>query len=107
MDRVINIANDFTKTPGGRHIEEGPFSGEEFREKILFPAFQEVIKERGTLTVNLDGGYGYGSSFLEEAFGGLARKTKDRRVLQITIVSEEEPRLVEDVKGYMEEALNG
>lgn len=30
---VIDIAQDYTKTPGGRFINEGKFSGEEFREK--------------------------------------------------------------------------
>lgn len=107
MDRIIKISTEYTKTPGGRLKSEGEFSGEEFREKILYPAFLEVIRTSATLTVDLDGGYGYGPSFLEEAFGGLARITKDSRVLSITIISNEEPRLVEDIRSYMEEALGG
>ncbi len=107
MEKVINIANEYTKTPGGRHKKEGDYSGEDFRESLLYPAFVESMKTGQTLIINLDGGFGYGSSFLEEAFGGLARMTHDRKVLGIQIVSEEEPRLVEDIKQYMEDALNG
>ena len=67
----IKIA-DFTRTPGARYIEDGPFSGQEFRRKELEPLFQN--KEDSTkIWVYLDGTKGYPSSFLEEAFGGLAR----------------------------------
>ena len=31
----INIVKEFTDTPGGRYIKQGPYSGEEFRETIL------------------------------------------------------------------------
>lgn len=69
-DRVINIAAEFSKTPAGRYLTDGPFSGELFREQVLLPALQSNLP----VTVNLDGTLGYGSSFLEEAFGGLIRK---------------------------------
>lgn len=107
MNRVISIANDYTKTPGGRHAKEGRFSGEDFRQSILYPAFAESLEKGYKLTVDLDGGFGYGSSFLEEAFGGLARMTHDQRILNICIISDEEPRLVDDIRKYMEDALNG
>lgn len=107
MERVISIANDYTKTPGGRHVNEGKYSGEDFRETVLRPAFNEFVQNGITLVINLDGGFGYGSSFLEEAFGGLARATRDKRILGIKIISDEEPRLVDDIKQYMEDALNG
>ena len=65
-EKIINIARDFSKTPAGRYLTDGPFSGEHFRESVLLPALQthELLK------VDLDGTLGYGSSFLEEAFGG-------------------------------------
>lgn len=107
MERIINIANDYTKTPGGRHINEGAFSGEDFRNSVLKPAFEKAVMSGDTLVVNLDGGFGYGSSFLEEAFGGLARITRDKKILGIRIISDEEPRLVDDIRQYMEDALNG
>ena len=102
---TINIADEYTKTPGGRFIDEGEFSGEDFRNRILAPKFEECQKNGDELVVNLDGGYGYGSSFLEEAFGGLARKTHNKNILNIKFISEEEPKLIEDIKKYMEDAF--
>lgn len=69
-DKIINIATDFSKTPGGRYVTDGPSSGEDFRERFLIPA----LAEGGVVVVELDGTRGYPSSFLEEAFGGLVRK---------------------------------
>lgn len=102
---IINIAADYSKTPGGRLIAEGPYSGEEFREKHLSPKFEEAIRTGEKLTVNLDGGFGYATSFLEEAFGGLARITKNRRLLEIEIISEEEPALIDKIRAYISDAL--
>lgn len=102
---VIDIAHDYTKTPGGRFINEGKYSGEDFRKRILYPQFKKAKEENDTLCVKLDGGYGYATSFLEEAFGGLARETKDRTVLEIEFESAEEPSLIQKIKGYMEDAL--
>jgi hypothetical protein len=69
-NKVITIAEDFSRFPGGRFKTDGPFSGEAFRDKILVPAIQESDQ----VEVNLSGTLGYGSSFLEEAFGGLIRE---------------------------------
>lgn len=63
----VKIADDFSKTPGGRYRTDGPFSGEEFREEFLKPALNDSQK----VTVYLDGTRGYPSSFLDEAFAGL------------------------------------
>lgn len=103
---TINIAKDYTKSPGGRFINEGAYSGEDFREKILAPAFQKSLENNEQLTIDLDGGYGYGSSFLEEAFGGLARKTQNDDILKIKLISDEEPKLIKDIQKYMSDALN-
>lgn len=106
MNIIIKIATDYTKTPGGRHKKEGKYSGEDFRETILLPKYCEAIENSCNLIVDLDGGYGYAPSFLEEAFGGLARELKDDRIAQvIRVISEEEPKLVEDIKNYINEAL--
>lgn len=67
---VITIAKHFSDVPAGRFITDGDYSGERFREQILRPA----LLEAGEVTVDIDGTAGYGSSFLEEAFGGLVRK---------------------------------
>ena len=104
---TISIARDYSKTPGGRFKKEGSFSGEDFRESVLLPAYKMAKEKDEILEVNLDGGYGYGSSFLEEAFGGLVRQIRSDDVIKrILIISNEEPRLIDDIKGYMEDALN-
>lgn len=102
---TINIANDYTKTPGGRFITEGPYSGEDFRESVLKPKFLQAIENNDQLTVILDGGYGYATSFLEEAFGGLAREVKNRKVKEIIIISDEEPQLISKIQQYIDDAL--
>lgn len=66
----INIAEEFSKAPAGRYIADGPYSGQGFRQEILVPA----LRADGEVVVELDGVEGYGSSFLEEAFGGLVRE---------------------------------
>ena len=101
----FNIAKEYTKTPGGRYIYEGPYSGEDFRNTKLKPIFNHAIAEGKTLVVILDGGYGYSPSFLEESFGGLVRETKDFRVAQIELISEEEPEQIEKIKGYINDEL--
>lgn len=102
---TINVAQDYTKTPGGRHIVDGDYSGEDFREKVLKPAFIRAKQENDALEINLDGGYGYGSSFLDEAFGGLAREMKDPEIRNIKVVSDEEPELVARIARYIEKGL--
>lgn len=69
INKVINIATDYTEFPGGRFRRHGPGSGEEFREKFLVP----LLRQRVPIIINMDGTSGYPSSFLEEAFGGLVR----------------------------------
>ena len=68
--KSINIGKDFSDTPWGRYPDDGPVSGERFREEILKPS----LKEYHEITVCIDDAEGYGSSFLDEAFGGLVRK---------------------------------
>lgn len=66
---IINVAKDFSQYPGGRFLSDGEFSGQRFREEFLEPA----LRGNDCVIVQLDGTLGYGSSFLEEAFGGLVR----------------------------------
>lgn len=68
-ERTIVLAEEFSDTPGGRYNSDGPFSGERFRDEMLVPA----IRQNDHVVVVLDDTDGYGSSFLEEAFGGLYR----------------------------------
>jgi len=67
---TIDVSKQFSPTPAGRYLSDGPYSGESFRDKLLFPA----LSNNEVVEINLDGALGYGSSFLEEAFGGLVRE---------------------------------
>jgi hypothetical protein len=104
MNLEINIALDFSETPGARYKTDGDFSGEDFFEKILEPKFLEIKDTENVLFVNLDNTAGYATSFLDEAFGGVARKYGKKLVLQkINFISIEEPYLIEEIKSYMNE----
>lgn len=108
MDRVIvKIAKDYTKTPGPRYEIEGSFSGEVFRKTIFTDIIRGAIKDNKKIIVDLDGTVGYGTSFLEEIFGGLIRDDKipyDELIKRLTIISVEEPYLVDDIMDYLKEA---
>lgn len=109
---IIDIVKEFTDTPGARYKTQGSYSGEEFRDTILYPKFKESLKNNESLTVILDGGYGYGSSFLEESFGGLVRRLKEEKnnnydkVLDIIIVSNDNKSWIEKIRGYIQSAID-
>ncbi|MBV4368166.1 MULTISPECIES: STAS-like domain-containing protein [Erwiniaceae] len=102
--KIIEVKK-FSKYPGPRYKKLGDYSGEEFRDDILAPALKE-----GDVAVDFDGVYGYGSSFLEEAFGGLVRKgiaTQRMVFLKDHLKCEDDPSIVVEVKKYISEALSG
>lgn len=76
---TINIAKDFTNAPGGRYCKDGPYSGEEFLDKILRPKYEQAKNERKLLIIELDGVYGYPSSFVSGSFGLLSSECKKRK----------------------------
>lgn len=103
---TINI-RDFSIVPGSRKMDEGKnaHSGEEFREHYLIPKFEEALEKGLKLIVNLDGTIGYGTSWLEEVFGGLVRKFNQEKVEStLEFISEEEPYLIDDIKHYIKDA---
>ena len=108
MDLIkLSIANNYSKTPGPRNKKEGDFSGEDFRENLLLPTFRTAISERKKLEINLDGTAGYGTSFLEEAFGGIVRSgffDSETLLDNIIIISTEEEYLINDIKDYIKDA---
>ena len=109
MLHVLKVSTDFSDIPGPRYIREGLYSGEDFRDRLLFPRLHECIERGDTLQIDLDGTQGYGTSFLEEAFGGLIRVNHLSLSLileHIIIVSEEEPYLKDDIEEYMKDAEN-
>lgn len=102
---LISVAKDFSRTPGPRRAAEGPFSGEVFLKDVLKGRFEAAIKGTQKLIVDLDGAAGYATSFLEAAFGGLAREYEPELVLRtIEIKSDDEPDLVDEIREYIREA---
>ena len=60
--RIIEIAEEFTDAPGGRFITDGPFSGEEFRQKFVEP----LLKDFDQVILQTNGLYGLPHSFISE-----------------------------------------
>lgn len=101
----INVCTDFSETPGARYRSEGAYSGEEFRDDLLLPKYKEARQKGEKLLINLDGSYGYPTSFLEEAFGGLARIYGSESVLStLSFLSEDEPSLIDEILSYIRQA---
>lgn len=95
----INIANDFTREPGARNYSDGPFSGEEFFDKLLKPKYVEAKNSQVKLKIILDGTEGYASSFLNEAFIRLGSEFgADEVWSNLILVSDEIPKYIKKVK---------
>lgn len=66
---AINIGKQFSRFPSGRTPDDSAYSGEAFRDKFLL----EPLSAGKSIEIFLDDAVAYGSSFLDEAFGGLVR----------------------------------
>lgn len=105
----IKIAKDYSKEPGPRYEKEGSNSGEVFRREVLYPKVKEALENNEKIIVDLDGTAGYGTSFLEESFGGLIREDHiDYHTLLslLEIISVEEPDIIEEIKEDLSDAYN-
>jgi hypothetical protein len=98
----ISVARDFTRFPAGRYKRNGSTSGESFRERFL----HDRLAANEPVTVDLDGTVGYGSSFLEEAFGGLVRHLRmpPQQVLSLLSIKTVDKELEAEVIGYITDA---
>ena len=101
--KTIDIARDFTKYPAGRVLDDGPFSGERFRKDFLEP----IIRSGEHAVISFDGAIGYGSSFLEEAFGGLVRECgyNPKAVLDAFDLNSSDESLVAEITDYINNAV--
>lgn len=101
----LSVARQFSKYPGGRYIKISENSGEEFRERFLVPA----LKANERVLVELDGVVGYGSSFLEEVFGGIIRamgwRTRAEVNQHLAVVSERDS-WMREVNRYIDDELS-
>ena len=99
---VIDVAKDFTPKPYGRYVaDDAERSAEVFRRNFLIPAFEK----KKPFVVDLSGSNRYGSSFLEEAFGGLVRDGVHESDLELMEVKHDLlPSIVEEIKFYIDRA---
>ncbi len=100
---TINVAKEFTNRPFGRYRQDdSKRSAEVFREDILIPAMQK----HDHVVVDLSGSNYYGSSFLEEVFGGLVRAgfKEDALKERLEIIHDELPSVVTEANEYIKVA---
>ena len=96
---TIDVAKDFSPYPFGSHREQSDRSGEVFRDVHLIPALEKYDH----VVVDLSGTNYYGSSFLEEAFGGLLRKGFDTEQLieKLEVRHEKLSSVVQEIDVYI------
>jgi len=96
---IIDIKTDFSPTTGFRTYDDGPKSGQEFFDLILDKRFKEASDKDVKLKIILDGGEGYTSSFLNEAFRLLGEKYGPENVInRLLIISDEWPKYIDKIK---------
>lgn len=102
MTKIIDLAAEFSTTPFGRFRGDGEFSAEHFRDDLLIPA----LRTNPVVVVDLSGSNLYGSSFLEEAFGGLLRHgfTQDQLSGKLQVKHKLLPSIEEEIKFYIDRA---
>ncbi len=100
--KTINISRDFSPYPAGRYKNDGKYTGEGFRDNFL----KKALKNNDVVTVELDGTLGYGSSFLEEAFGGLVREDNftEEDLSKKLILEGNRKSITESIWGYIHDA---
>ena len=99
---TIRLVEDFNPNPFGRYREDGERSAQVFREKHLMPA----VLEYDRVVVDLSGYNYYGSSFLEETFGGLVRAGISKQELErkLDIKHDQLPSIVFAARDYINRA---
>lgn len=71
---TINIGKDFNPLLGGRFKHLGPYSGEEFYDKLLKDKYEEALFRGISLIIEMDDvKQTYPSSFIDQSFGELGR----------------------------------
>ena len=97
----LSIAKDFSRFPAGRYDSDGPHSGQRFRRVL-----SNALRTSGSVMVLLDGTMGYGSSFLEECFGGLVREEKfsASELHERLSLSASDQSLIDEVWSYIDRA---
>lgn len=110
MENDLEIAiADFAQYPSGRDERDGEFNGARFRTTILAPAVRAALESGSRVIISLSNVMSFGSSFLEEAFGGLVRKeqisrTDLKKVLHIEAGPSQNDRYRDAIYRYIDRA---
>lgn len=100
----IDLGTQFSRLPFGRFRKDSDYSAEAFRDDMLIPA----LKANRSVVVVLDNAKGLGSSFLDEAFGVLAKSlsmTVEDFKKRIEIVSDRDPTLIDEILSYVSQRV--
>lgn len=79
---TIIIARDFHEDPGAREEKDGLNSGELFYDALLHPKYLKAVEGEYKILIDLDGVFGYPSSFVSGSFGKLSIKYGAEQVLK-------------------------
>lgn len=102
----INIARDFTKSPGARYKSDGKYSGEEFYEDILKPKLSSIWEDPNKkILIDFDGTFGYAYSFISQVFTKVVEdfREKDKIKEKLEFKSDDEPLLINSIRQIMDE----
>lgn len=98
VNDTIIIAQEFSDTPGARDREDGDYSGQEFLEEILQNRFENAVRGNYILLLDLDGLWGWPSSFISGSFGKLSMEVGSEIILKhLTFKSTKRPSRIEKV----------
>ena len=104
---TLIIATEFSDTPGARDREDGDFSGQEFLEDFLQTRFEKAVKEKYILLIDLDGIWGWPSSFISGSFGKLSMTVgPDIILLHLNFKSSKRPSRIEKVLNEIKNPTN-
>tara|TARA_B100000378_G_scaffold278257_2_gene280852 strand:+ start:214 stop:546 length:333 start_codon:yes stop_codon:yes gene_type:complete len=89
---TLIIAKEFGDTAGARDYEDGDFSGKEFYDKLLEKRFLKARDNMYILLIDIDGFWGWPSSFVSGSFGLLSMEYGSESVLKhLQFKSEKNP----------------
>lgn len=98
---TIDVGADFSRYPVGRYREDGDANGQTFRDDVLRPLLVGDTHVR----IQFDGALGYGSSFLEEVFGGLVRNGfSAEKIKKFIVLVTTDDSLLAEIEGYIKDA---
>lgn len=92
--------SDWTIFPGGRYKVDGDYSGEKYREEVLIPFIKE--NQGDEILIDLDGTFGFATSFLDEAIGKLVYHFEPEVIDNIIIKTEDQTSLQSIINEYIE-----